>query len=67
MVYAFSPAKQSNKNTSMRSTVYNEHEWFWGYVLTFASFCRYWNGLQVQVQTFVLSPLLQLLCNIDFC
>lgn len=67
MVNAFSPSKQSNKYTAMRSAVYIEHEWFWGYVLNFASFYRYWNGLQVQVETFVLSPLFPLIHNINFC
>ena len=36
-------------------------------VLILAQFCKYWNVLDVQVKTFVLSPLLQLLWNINFC
>lgn len=36
-------------------------------VLIFAPFCRYWDGLHMQVKTFVPSPLFQSLCNTGFC
>jgi len=36
-------------------------------VLILVLFCRYWNGLLVQVKTSALVPLLQFLGNSDFC
>jgi hypothetical protein len=38
---------------------------FGNIILILVSFCRYWNGPHVHVKTFVLSLLLQFLCNID--
>jgi len=58
---------QSNKytcNTVLYSFVYYMNG-FGNIVLILVSFFRYWNGLHVHVKTFVLSLLLQFLCNMD--